>query len=84
MVVVSVIGVVVVVVVEAPAGAGVDPAAVVDELPPALPTMEPVPQAMVWPLGWVGFGGGVVAPVVEAMVKRVVHCLSDAPRAVNW
>lgn len=34
--------------------------------------------------GWLGFGGGVVAPVGEAMVKRVVHVLFVASGAVNW
>ena len=65
----------------------VDPGTVallVDELPLALPTRLPAPQGMVWPSGWVGFGGGVVEPEMEAMVKRVVHCLSGAPGAVNW
>ena len=68
--------------VEGPAVAG--SVVAVDELPLAPPTREPVPQATFSPLGWTEFVGGVVAPVEEAMVKRVVHCLSDAPGAVNW
>lgn len=34
--------------------------------------------------GWVGLAGGVVAPVEEAMVKRVVQVLRSMWGEVNW
>lgn len=48
-------------------------------------TRAPTPHAIgAFVPGWLGFGGGVVAPVGEAMVNRVVHVLSVASGAVNW
>jgi len=44
----------------------------------------PVPQGMGSPPGWFALAGGVVAPLDEAMVNRVVHVLSGEPGAVNW
>lgn len=36
-------------------------------------TSAPVPHEIIAPSGWVLLVGGVVAPVEEAIVKRVVH-----------
>lgn len=48
-------------------------------------TRLPTPQGMAAPpLGWLALAGGVVAPVVDAMVKRVVQVALMAPGAVNW
>lgn len=45
----------------------------------------PVPQGIAsFDVGWMALAGGTLAPVVEAMVKRVAHCLSGEPGAVNW
>lgn len=44
----------------------------------------PVPQGIAAPPGWELLVGGVDAPSAEAMVKRVVHCLTGALGAVNW
>jgi hypothetical protein len=45
----------------------------------------PVPQGIgAFVVGWVGFVGSVVAPVGEAMAKRVVHVLLGDPADENW
>jgi hypothetical protein len=48
-------------------------------------TSAPTPQGIAaFVPGWLGFAGGVVAPVGDAIVKRVVHVLSAARGEVNW
>jgi hypothetical protein len=48
------------------------------------PTRAPIPQGICCPSGWVSFSGGTTSPVLDAIVKRVAHCLLGDPGAVNW
>jgi len=45
----------------------------------------PAPQGIASPVpGCVALGGGVVCPVLEAIVNRAVHCLLTASGEVSW
>jgi len=46
-------------------------------------TRAPVPQGIGSPPGWFALAGGVVDPLDEVMVNRVVHVFSVEPVAVN-
>jgi hypothetical protein len=48
-------------------------------------TSAPTPQGMAAPLlGCTALAGGTLWPVAEAIVKRVVHVISEVAVAVNW
>jgi len=52
-------------------------------LPPP-PTICPVPQGMLAPLGWMFSAGGVVAPEASAIAKRVVQYVVFEVGSLNW
>jgi len=49
-----------------------------------LETRAPGPQGTDVPSGWTASGAGTVAPVAEAIVKRVVHVRFAWPYCWNW
>jgi hypothetical protein len=44
----------------------------------------PMPQGTAEPSGSVAFGAGTLLPDASAIVKRVVHCVSEEAGDVNW
>jgi len=52
-------------------------------LPPP-PTISPLPQGILSPLGWTFSVGGVVAPEASAMAKRVVQYVVFEVGSLNW
>lgn len=53
-------------------------------LSPPPPTIFPVPQGILSPLGWTSSVGGVVAPEASAMAKRVVQYVVFEVGSLNW
>ena len=51
---------------------------------PSEPTIEPVPQEILSPFGWVELVGGVVAPDASAIAKRVVQYVLLELGDLNW